>query len=221
MPSKNLSIISAVAVAVFLVAGVVVATTTINTNITTSGDPIIGLGTFAVHGEDGLTTIGPDNFIVDGDNGDTMIIGTLQVAGGINNTVIGQAAPLPGFFTSFQAGILRVTSAPALTAAEVDLTKTEMQAASFWPVDISSNSVDIVLSESLDAADVGRRLIFSAVTNGSGHIMTVSSGGEGGITVTAKGGYGNDAMTVGDFIECLITSDTKATCTLFGTIENF
>lgn len=225
MRQKTFSITLTVIVSVFLVVGVVIAgraggTTNIGTDITTEGNLSVGNGTFVVTGVDGSLNIGPDNFTVDGETGDTMIAGHLTVIGGIDDSVIGNETPTLGYFTDVQANTLRVTNAQTLnaeeSAGEIHLTKADMQAASYWPVDVSTLGMRIYLDEPLDPGDTGRKLVFTVVSAGSGDVLVVSGDG---ITVTTKLISGSYGFLLGDYIECLIVTPSTVTCLVYGSSD--
>lgn len=224
MPQKSLSIVLSVIIPVLLVASVVTAVVgpppvpgaLIGSSIiVTMGDLTVGSDSnFVVTGIDGSLNIGPDNFTVAGATGNTVIAGNLTVTSGIEETVIGANTPANGSFTTLMAHTYRVTNAEEITES-TSLTKADMQAASYWPVGTCSR-INVVLSEALDAADVGRKLTFAITECGWDASWLMVSSGESGITVTTKSVTGNyDADRVGDYIECLITAPDQATCTIY------
>ncbi len=113
----------------------------------------------------------------------------------------------------FLAAGYRVTNAAALTAANPQLTKANLQAASFWPVDMTSNAVDVDLGTDaiLDAGDVGRKLNFAVTVASGANELTVTSGAN--ITVvTYSATTATSTEDVGDFVECTIIATNRATC---------
>ena len=132
-------------------------------------------------------------------------IGAITLDGAITGGTSGT------FSTFVAADAYRVTNS---THATGDITKAEMQAASYWSVDVSAGAVDYDLDEALDAGDIGRYLSF-AIT--SGHVtnaLTVTTGA--GVNVTnLQAGPGASCEDNGDFIQCLITASGTATCVSF------
>jgi len=93
-------------------------------------------------------------------------------------------------------------------------TQVLLQQASFWPVIISSGDIDINLP-AMTTGDIGRHLTFAVTTSGA-HAFTVTSGATTVINILSNAGIvaGDDA---GDYIDCLITTATTATCVTYAT----
>lgn len=150
--------------------------------------------------------------IINWNNGDVTIThnsDTLAFAGGASGYTFDTKVAADGFC---------VTNATALTGA-TNLTKANMQAASFWPIDVSGGVVDIDIEESLDADDVGRKLIFAITVGHVTNALTITSGDSGAddpvvVTINASGTTAED---VGDYIECTIITTSRATCLVVAT----
>jgi len=107
----------------------------------------------------------------------------------------------------------RFTNNASLTAADVNLTAAQIQAASVFPVSTTANAVDVDFGDdaALSASDVGSRKTF-IVTAGGTNALTVTAGASGVTTVTTLNTLGTTCEDVGDVVECIVTSTTTATC---------
>ncbi|MEK7524725.1 MAG: hypothetical protein AAB588_06910 [Patescibacteria group bacterium] len=132
---------------------------------------------------------------------------TLTDGGTVGNMTVTGMALANGF---------RVTNGTPQTASAPNLTKANLQAASFWGVNTASNAVAINLASdaSLDAADVGRHLTFAVTTGHSSNALTIA--GTANMTVVnLSATTGTTSEDVGDYIDCLITATNKATCAMY------
>lgn len=106
---------------------------------------------------------------------------------------------------------LRVTAAAALTAAQINLTPTQFRAAGYWPVDTTSNAVDVEVDGALDAADIAAVKMF-AVTVGGTNALTVTADGAGvTAVVTIQQGAGASCEDVNDWIRVTVVNTNAAT----------
>jgi hypothetical protein len=112
-------------------------------------------------------------------------------------------------YSRVTSAVVRPESGTAISAS-AELTKAALQTAMFWSVNTTGGAVDVDLaSAAMDAADVGSRKTF-AITAGT-NALTVTAG-TGITTVTTIATLGAACEDVGDFIECLVTSTSTATC---------
>ena len=118
-----------------------------------------------------------------------------------------------GTITTSTVSHERFTSNASLTAADVNLTAAQIQAASVFPVSTTANAVDVDFGDdaALSSSDVGSRKLFF-VSAGGTNALTVTAGASGVTTVTTINTLGTTCEDVGDVIECIITSTTTATC---------
>lgn len=116
-------------------------------------------------------------------------------------------------FAILDADHIRVANNATLTAADVDLSKAQIQAAGFFPVNTTSNVVDVDFADdaALDAGDIGSRKTFAVITGGT-NALTVTAGATGVTTVTTINTAGTSCEDVGDIIECIVTTVSTATC---------
>lgn len=108
----------------------------------------------------------------------------------------------------------RVGVATTLTAADVNLTAAAIQAASFWPVTLTANAVDVDFGDdaALAAADIGSQKVFHVSTGHATQALTVTAGASGVTTITTLNTLGTTCEDVGDMITCTVYGTTKATC---------
>lgn len=118
-----------------------------------------------------------------------------------------------GTITTSTVSHERFTSNASLTAADVNLTAAQIQAASVFPVSTTANAVDVDFGDdaALSSSDVGSRKLF-IVTAGGTNALTVTAGASGVTTVATINTAGTTCEDVGDVIECIVTSTTTATC---------
>jgi hypothetical protein len=174
----------------------------------------------------GLALVGPMTTALDL-SGATSVTNEIKLKNGntINNPSVGTIAFGSANLTN--TGNITVTSgivsAPAyqvgsgapFTATDTPTpTQALLQQASFWSVIISSGDIDINLP-AMTAGDVGRHLTF-AITTAGAHAFTVTSGATTVVNLLSNAGIvaGDDA---GDYIDCLITTATTATCVTYAT----
>lgn len=179
---------------------------------------------------DGNFTLDGDDLFVAGDAGvegsiytdDTLIIGEtsspLSFEGGTvdgNETTISVTDPTTDRTLTLPdaTGRVEVVSQNATISSAIDLTKAQMQSASYFPVDTSGGSVDIDVENSLDAIDVGRSLKFVVTSGGNGLTVTGGDSGTDDPTVVTLTGAGASVDAAGDYIECLVTATSSVTCT--------
>jgi hypothetical protein len=112
---------------------------------------------------------------------------------------------------------VRRTNGAALSAADVNLTKANIQAASWWSVDTSANAVDVDFGDdaALDAQDIGSKKVFHVTTGHTTQALTVTAGAAGVTTVTTINAVGTTCEDAGDMIECTVYATTKVTCVTF------
>lgn len=184
----------------------IAGTLTITSNATTSGNLVVqGSTTLAT------STIGA-NFYIDA-SGNASTTGNMIIGG------------------SMTADAFRVTSGSTI-AATGTLSKAEMQAASYWPVDMTEGDIQVTLcsDSALDTADIGRKLTFGVVT--AGGTLTMADGGNCNVaTIGAvlsfnlrkfivKILFGDTCNAVavgaldgvGDFMECTVVAANRITC---------
>lgn len=194
-------------------------------------DAIVGGSTSANETlSDSAFTLGGDDLFVAGDAG---VEGSIYTDGTL--TIGETATPLSLEGTSVDAnetsiavtdpttdrtitlpdatGRVEVVSQNSTISSATDLTKAQMQSASYFPVDTSGGAVDIDIENSLDAIDVGRRLTFAVTTGGNGLTVTGGDSGTDDPTVVTLTGAGAAVDAAGDYIECLVTGTSSVTCT--------
>ena len=124
--------------------------------------------------------------------------------GAANLTNTGNITVTSGYVN---APAYQVGSGSAFSDAANSPTKATLQQASYWGVITSGNVVDIDLP-AMDAVDIGRHLLF-VVTAGGTNALTVTSGV---MTVATVAQTGTGTEDVGDTVDCLIVTTTKAWC---------
>ncbi|MFH1111504.1 MAG: hypothetical protein V1712_00340 [Patescibacteria group bacterium] len=198
----------------------------ITANATTAGTVLAvnatglvdGVGIYSPSAEAGLTTgsymsLGGGKFTVQ-KFGATTIAGSAAGTAALTLTA-GDIVASSGSATvsTFMAADAFRPTNYATIAASAELTKANLQSASFFPVDTNGGAVDVDLV-AMDAGDVGRELTFYLIANTPAGAMTVTSGtGMTVITIAAGVGATEDA---GDLIKCTITTTAKATCLTYG-----
>lgn len=117
-------------------------------------------------------------------------------------------------FDLVQAKHIRVDNNSALSAADVNLTKAQIQAATFFPVNTGTNAVDVDFADdaALDSADVGSIKDFVVTTGHATQALTVTAGASGVTTVTTINTIGTTCEDEGDWIRCIVRTTAKATC---------
>lgn len=147
-------------------------------------------------------------------NGETIsnaVNGTIAF-GSANLTNTGNITVTSGVVS---APAYQVGSGAPFTATDTPTpTQALLQQAGFWSVIISSGDIDINLP-AMTAGDIGRHLTF-AITTAGAHAFTVTSGATTVVNILSNAGIvaGDDA---GDYIDCLITTATTATCVTYAT----
>lgn len=139
----------------------------------------------------------------------TVAFGAANLTNTGSNTVTGDVTAT----TFIAADAYRVTNGAAFTTANPTPTQADLQAASYWPVDTSSNAVDIDIPL-MAAGDVGRHLTFAVTTGHATQALTVTDG-SGLTVVTQNATTGTTAEDAGDYIDCLITAAATATCVTY------
>lgn len=110
----------------------------------------------------------------------------------------------------------RVTNSAVLSAAAVELTKANVQASSFFPVDTSTNAVDVEINAALDAADVGSEKVFVVTTGHATQALTVTADGAGVTTVVTQAATtGTTAEDAGDMIRCTVYATQAMVCVVY------
>jgi len=130
----------------------------------------------------------------------------LQNGETISNTTDG-AISFSGMAVAPAYGVTNGTT----ISASGDLTLAQLQAASYFAVNMTSGSVDVDLWENAapTSADVGRAIIFGVTT--AGGTLTITAGTNAGtVTSIAAGGAAMDA--VGDMAVCYVLSTIQTTC---------
>lgn len=113
---------------------------------------------------------------------------------------------------------LRTANNATLTAADVNLSKAQIQAAGFFPVDTTTNAVDVDFGDdaALDAVDIGAVKTFVVIVGHATQALTVTAGATGVTTITTHNAtVGTTAEDVGDMIQCTVYATTKAACAVY------
>lgn len=146
-------------------------------------------------------------------------------AGRGNSLVINSSSQYVGPVTASTSGTHtgdftgKFAAGTDITPSTDELTKATLQADTYFGVDLTLGSVALTFPE-LDAADVGKKLMFVLTTASSGQTVTTSSVGvmanEIDLAMHTDTATSTSIEDVGDYIECWYWTASSRTCAFYG-----